>query len=532
MLARLSISNFIHVDLLTLDFERGACAITGETGVGKSVLLEALKAVLGDRVGPDVVRTGAALALVEARFETSDPRVLAWREAHGVDPLEDDRSALTLAREISDRGSRCRVDGRLVTSSALRELGDLLVEACGQHDQVLLSRPSRQLEALDDFAGATDLRARCEAAHKEAAGARARLDEARQAAERRARERDFWAFQAAEIDQGQLEDPGEPARLAEEARVLGSAATLRQAAATDSRLQTLADRLAEAQTVVEDAVRELRRYSDALEEDDERLFEIETRRDLLGRLLRKYGPTIHEALVLRSELETHLRAAGEDDQTIASLSDEVRSAESALESAAGELSAARRQAANALREALAGQLGDLAMGGARLEVRILPLDSGPGPHGSENVEFLFAPNLGEPARPLGKIASGGELSRLMLALKVVMIDASPVSTLVFDEIDAGISGSAAQKVARKLAKLAERHQVLIVTHLPTIAAVADRHVHLDKLVEDGRTRLQATVLTHEGRIRELAHLLSGEGGSKAAAGAASELLEKAKDLRA
>ncbi len=579
MLVHLAISNFVHVDELALDFERGACAFTGETGAGKSLVLEALKAALGQRIGSDVIRSGAALALVEATFHSDDPRISAWRELHGIDELDGavdptgaaggatelaagagspgKRSSVVLSREISDRGNRCRVDGRLVTAGALRDLGDLLVESCSQHDQVLLARPAQQLEALDAFAGATAVRAEFDTAYQRLAQARADLARAEDEAGRRARERDFWVFQVAEIDQARLGPLDEPERLADEARVLSHAGALRQAAEAahamlaedvrtalgqaarrirtasgdDDRLSGPAGRLAEAEALIDDAVNDLRHYAESVEENGERLAEIEARRDLLSRTLRKYGPTVAEALALRDRLATELAAAGAGERLISALNETVRTARQDLVRVAAELSAARRAAARDLEAALGTQLSELAMGNARLEVRLTPSEGDPGASGSESVEFLFAPNPGEPGRPLGKIASGGELSRLMLALKVAMIDAAPVGTLVFDEVDAGVSGSAAQRVARKLADLAGRHQLLLVTHLPAIAAVADHHVRLAKQVETGRTRLVASVLSHDERVRELAHLMSGEGGSAAAAGAAAELLERASEFK-
>ncbi len=579
MLVHLAISNFVHVDELALDFKGGACAFTGETGAGKSLVLEALKAALGQRIGSDVIRSGASLALVEATFETDDPRISAWRELHGVDELESAldpqgrqggstgltpgargrarRSVVVLSREISDKGSRCRVDGRLVTAGALRDLGDLLVESCSQHDQVLLARPAQQLEALDAFAGAMAVRAEFDAAYQRLAQVRAELARAEDEAGRRARERDFWAFQVAEIDQARLGPLDEPEGLAAEARVLAHAGALRQAAedahatlaedvrtrlgqaarrirsasGNDDRLSGPAGRLAEAEALIDDAVNDLRRYAESVEENGERLAEVEARRDVLSRTLRKYGPTVAEALALRERLAGELAAADAGERSIAALAEAARTAREHLVSVASELSSARRAAARELEVALRTQLSELAMGNARLEVRLTPLGGDPGASGAESAEFLFAPNPGEPARPLGKIASGGELSRLMLALKVAMIDAAPVGTLVFDEVDAGVSGSAAQTVARKLADLAGRHQVLLVTHLPAIAAVADHHVRLAKQVETGRTRLVASVLSHDERVRELAHLMSGEGGSKAAAGAAAELLERASEFK-
>ncbi|MBU6429384.1 MAG: DNA repair protein RecN, partial [Cyanobacteria bacterium REEB65] len=531
--------------------------LTGETGAGKSVVLHALRAVAGGRASAETIAPGASAACIEATFRSTDPRIAPWRQSQGIEPLDPAcPETIVLAREIGTATSRCRVDGRLVTQSALRELGDVLIEMCGQHDQVRLGQSAEQLRALDAYAGAGELREQCKATFDRLQAAEVALRCAREAAVSRAQQLELWEFQRDEIDSAALASDDEPAQLATRAQILSQTQALgltaqqadeglqdnaaalgqttrriRAAAAWDARLTPIADQLAEAAVLVEDARRELRRYAEGLDGDAEALPAVEARRETLNKILRKYGPTVADARALRERLEHDLQTAAADDRLAHDCQVQVELAIEHLAGFAHELSRARHQAAPILQSALQAELADLGMSAARLEIRLVAREGGPGPEGLESVELLFAPGGDESLRPLGKIASGGELSRCMLALKVAMASVEPVGTLVFDEIDTGISGNAAQAVASKLKRLSDRQQVLLVTHLPAIAAIADQHVQLRKEKDSGRSTLHAAILDHDGRIRELAHLMSGRRDSKAAGLAAAELLARARQRR-
>lgn len=552
MLRRLEIENFILIETLALDLGPGIVAITGETGTGKSVLLDAIAAAVGGRIGTDAVRTGADRAKIEATFEVGTPVWLArWREAHGVDPLEI--GAVVVSREISAKGSRCRVDGQLVTLAALRGLGRLLIGICGQHDHMVLAGASEQLAALDAFGGLKAFQADVAQAHEVAKDAARALAEARETAQARLREQDFWIFQAGDIDAlGGFEDD-EAERLEAEARILRQASSLseaaeasrqmlqdevadslgraalkvRSAAATDGRLVPIGEALDGAAIMVDEAVRDLRRYSESIDQRSERLGDVGARRHALGSVMRKYGATLEAVRHHRERLAADLAAVQEDGDRVLRLQVAAKGAAEALVASADLLTARRLDAAKRLEMALARELPEVGLGQARVDIHLVrrgASDERPGPEGWETIEFGFAPNPGEPPRALGKIASGGELSRLMLALQVAMLDLWSVPTLVFDEVDAGISGDAARTVARKLGTLGKLHQLLLVTHLPAIAAVADRHWRLEKIVSGGRTLLAARELSRSERVTELAHLLTGGGGTPAAAGAAEDLL--------
>lgn len=562
MLKTLRITNFILIESLTLDLSAGICLLTGETGAGKSIIIDAVLAVLGGRVSTDLIRAGASRATLEATFALeNNPTLKAILDAHGIEPAID--GELTLSREVTPKGSRCRIEGQLVPQTALKELGEALVDVLGQHENTLLTRSREHLRILDEFAGPDAMAARTEIArlHAKLLSLRHELASLERTAAERERQRDFWQYQLAEIEAAALTSPNEPEDLKAERQVLANAedlkrdlvtayerlyggdetpsvtdqldgvlSTLRDGAELDPELGTLADAVEGALATLQDASREIRRRAERLEADPERLEELESRLDLLRDLLRKYGPTVQDMEALAEQLRQDLGTAENDSSRQEAIREELARTEKAQGAIAQRLTELREAAASRLETSVAQELQDLGMKEARFFVSFKPHES-VGAEGAQTAEFMLAPNPGEPPRPLAKTASGGELARLMLALKTVLHGEDGTPTLIFDEVDTGISGRAAQVVAQKIARLGARSQILLITHMPAIAAVADRHWHIAKQIAEGRTSVSLTPLEGAAIVRELAHLASGDADSPAAMSHAQELLDKARAFK-
>lgn len=562
MLQRLRIENFILIEALDLAFHAGLCVLTGETGAGKSIIIDAVGAILGGKAGPDTIRAGAERARLEGTFRL-DPMPLAvtdWLAHEGIEPAIE--GELTLSREITAKGSRCRVEGVPVNQASLRALADALVDILGQHEHTLLTRPREHLGLLDRFGGpeVEGMRVQVARTHGKLASLAAEIRDLKAASAERERQRDFWQYQLAEIDEARLDSPSEEADLKAERTILANAedlkrsleavhvrlseadevpslidglgdviAAVRDAADVDPELEAIASSLDEALALVEDASREIRRRAERLEADPERLHEVETRLDLLRDMLRKYGPTMAELWAYRDRIRQDLELADTAGDRLVRLEAEHAGLARDLQALAKRLSAARREAAGRLEAEIGRELADLGMKDARFAVSFRD-HAEVMAEGAETAEFMLAPNPGEPPRPLAKTASGGELARLMLALKTVLVRVDAVGTLIFDEVDTGISGRAAQVVAQKIASLGRGYQILLITHMPAIAAIADRHWHIEKRAEAGRTRLSVELLDAEGQVAELAHLASGES-SGAAVDHARELLAKASSYK-
>ncbi len=559
MLLKLHIQNYILIDTLTLDFHDGICVLTGETGAGKSILIDAVSAILGGRIGLDVIRQGCERALLEAtfRFRHDWPPLRDWLTEHGIEPALE--GELTLMREISARGTRCRVEGVQVPLAAIRELGEHLVDILGQHEHTLLTRSRAHLGLLDRFAGAPAEDLAREVARLHGRRSRLREEQAERVARaaERERQRDFWSFQLAELEgldvgsEEELETLRQERLLLQHAESLqltlgriGQALTggdeapgvldglsrvlgqLREASSLDPALESVLGNLTEAREAIAEASRTVRYRQDRLEPDPERLEAIDQRLDHVQTLLRKYGPTLAQARAHHGRLERDLGALGEDDARGGRLADELAALEIELAGVASRLTRARAEAARRLETALHAELADLGLKEARFEVLLRP-QAEVGAEGAEAVEFFLAANPGEVPRPLARTASGGELARIMLALKTVLTRDDAVPTLIFDEVDTGISGRAAQVVARKIAQLGRRGQILLITHMPAIAAVADSHWRIEKLVESGRTTLSVTRLDEGQQVSQLAHLASGDAHSPAAIDHGRELRQRA-----
>ena len=545
MLVEIRVRDLGVIEALDLELGPGMTALTGETGAGKTLVVEALELLVGGRSDAALVRSGAALAVVEGRFVHAGD---IDGDAGGVGGEET-----VVIREIpSDGRSRAYIDGRMATVGALAELGGRLVDLHGQHTHQSLLRAQAQRQALDHFASVDS--AEADAARRRVVELDERLAELGGDSRQLAREMDLLAFQIAEIEGAHVTDADEEAKLESTEALLSAADALRLAAdvardhlverdesgahggmdaqgATEllgraaaelgghEQLRDLSERLRAALNDVTDVVDDLRRRAESFESDPEHLAAVQARRRLLADLRRKYGERLSDVIAFEDVSRSRLADLEAGDQRRLELAAERQRAVEHLRAAEERLGDARRAAAPKLGAAIVSHLAELAIARGRLEVRV-------GRGRGDDVEWLFGANPGEPALPLEKVASGGELARVMLATRLVLSEAPP--TLVFDEVDAGVGGEAALAVGRALQTLATAgHQVLVVTHLAQVAAFADYHLVVEKDEDHGRTISRCTRVEGEARIIELSRMLSGHPNSDAARRHASELLEQA-----
>jgi len=558
MLRHLRATNFAILSDVEIELGDGMNVLTGETGAGKSLIVEAVNLLRGGRASADIPRTGADEAVVEATVEVPDDlrvRVMGVLEGAGL-PADEHH---VLIRRVIQRGgrSRCYVNGALTTAARLAELGALLIDLSGQHQHQGLVDPARHLEILDLFSGDVHLVAAMDVAWAELK----RCDEllASLGGDERQREArvDYVRFQLDELDAANLqtgEDTSidiERARLAsvdmlqsaarksEELlyggddsardRIAAASRELERAARTDPTLDTITRQLTEIESLVDDAADQLRSYADKLEGDPERLAYLDERLALIRRLTRKHGGSLDEVIAKTVELRTELAALTSRDAKLAEATSARVTAEAAAIAAAAALTKSRTKAARKLEKEVGASLTELGMGSAKLTIVVEPRALGPS--GVDRIELMLASNKGEDTRPLAKVASGGELSRIMLALKLALRRADEVATYVFDEVDTGIGGATAQVVGaqiRAVASFDTGRQVLCVTHLPQIAAYADHHFHVEKTEVGGRTETHVRRLSATARKDELARMLGGHATSKARAHAAELLAEAAR----
>ncbi|MDX6277157.1 MAG: repair protein RecN [Nocardioidaceae bacterium] len=560
MWQHLKLSSLGVIDSAELELSEGFTVITGETGAGKTMVVTALGLLRGDRADLGLVRRGADQARVEASIgvPTDAAAIAAVEDAGG----RIDEDVVILGRILSAQGrSRAVAGGATVPAALLAEVTDELVAVHGQSDQHRLLRPTEQRAALDRFAGAEFLEVSLtyEPVHRRWRAVERTLQELRTHAQERARELDVLRFgldEIAEVEPRAGEDDelkAEESRLAhseslalaaDEARralvdegdvdaartkVAAASTALRDATEHDPALGSLGARVLEIGILLDEVGAELGGYAGGVELNPERLAEVQERRAALSGLQRKYGPTLDDVLAWADKSAARLNELGSDDESIAALEAEQAELEPEVRRLAGEMSRLRSEAAERLSTLVDAEIAQLSMPSARLSVEVSsPDDAIPGPHGVDDVEFLFAANSGTGMRPLHKGASGGELSRLMLALEVVLADRTTVPTLVFDEVDAGIGGKAAVEVGRRLARLAEHAQVIAVTHLPQVAAFADHHFVVTK-DDDGTVTSSSVInLDEDSRVDELARMLAGQEDSATAQAHARELLELAR----
>jgi DNA repair protein RecN (Recombination protein N) len=553
MLTELRIKNFAIIESLTLPLSDGFNVLSGETGAGKSIIVGALGFLLGERGSSDLIRTGADKATVEGVFDiTRSSAVAAMIDERGIDA---DEGTVVLKREISTAGrGRAWANGSPVTATVLGEIGRALVNLHGQHEaQALLDEDSQRV-ILDEFSGATAQASRVSSAHDEVAQVRreiAQLTSRRSEAERRA---DYLRHVVREIEDAKL-TLGENTKLEDEARVLENADELRGLAegivellsgdeeGILARLASVNKSLSSVQRVdpsvsrlqelfdsgfyaLDELAKEVDDYAQSVELDPERLELVRRRRDMIYSLIKKYGPTLEDVIDTGKKSRVELDLVDSAAFDLAQLQSREKDAVNTLGEAAARLSSLRTAGAKKLAKAIDQILPELGMTGGRFTISLEPkraIDE----NGAESVEFRVALNVGHEARPLARVASGGELSRVMLALKTVLARADQVPTLVFDEVDAGIGGRVGLQVGDTLRIVADHHQVFAISHLPQIAARAHNHIVVAKAAKGGVTTADVTVLEGTTRVVEIARMLGGDPDSKVSRAHARELLESA-----
>jgi DNA repair protein RecN (Recombination protein N) len=552
VLDELRVENLLLIERAELRFGAGLNVLTGETGAGKTVLAHALDLLLGGKPRAGIVRPGAAEAYVEGTFELAD----ALREELG-ERIPEDAEDLVLARRVSAEGrTRAYLNGRSATAGDLRDVGGALLSFYGQHEHRKLTLASAQLEILDGFCGPeqTGRREAFAGAYAHARGLEAQLTELRERAGARDRELDLLEWELAEIDAAAPSEAEEGALTAERERLrhleglrlaaagaiealapesgegassalAGASGALEAMRGVDATLDVLADRAAALAEEAGDLAGELRRYGEAVDAPPGRLDEVEERLALFDRLKRKHGGTIAAVLAHAETCRARRDELTGAEEALEAASAALAVARAQLDDGAAGLRAAREQAAAGLAGAVVGVLDELAMDGATFEAR-LSRRAEYGPSGGDDVEFLIAPNPGVPAGPLRETASGGELSRVMLALMSVAAEAGP-ATLVFDEVDAGIGGQTARAVGEQLRALAAGRQVICITHLPQIASMADRHFTIVKDTSADPARTSVTLLERAAVVGEIVRMLGADDADTAARRHAKELLKAA-----
>ena len=556
MLAELHVSNFAIIEDLQLVFHPGFNVLTGETGAGKSIIIDAIELLLGGKSSQEMVRSGERIARVEGIFDLSGERaakVQAWLLAH---ELDDEDAQIILAREVR-RGGRsvARINGRAVAQALLAELGDMLVDIHGQGEHLSLLKPRTHIDLLDEYAGASPVRAEVARLVSELRRVQRELAQLRQGAREIARRLDLLAYQVQEIEDAGL-SPGEDELLESERRRLANAealmsesaaletlltegevespaaldilglaiAHLQKLARLDPSLEPLTAQAEALFEGVSDLAREISAYAAGLEFDPSRLSEVEERLALITQFKRKYGDAIEDVLAFGDQARAELALLADSETRTEDLEAREEALLRAIGREAKALSLARQEAAIALARAVEQELAALRMAGTQFQVAITQREDVGGCYvddarlafdatGIDRVQFLVSANPGEPLRPLAKVASGGETARLMLALKNVLSLADETPTLIFDEIDQGIGGRVGAIVGQKLSTLARTHQVLCVTHLPQIAAYADKHLLVTKIVVGDRTVSQLHTLKGEERVAELAAMLGADSVS-------------------
>ena len=555
MLQTLSLRDFVIVDQLELDFSSGFTVLTGETGAGKSILLDALSLVLGERADSSQIREGCSRAEISALFRIDAQQIAhfnQWLDEQGF-PLEDDGQSLLLKRTVEANGrSRAFINGSVATLAQLREAGDQLVDIHGQHAHQLLLKGGAQRELLDRHANHLDLVAEISQLFKTLSDSRRKLEQAENAGQDIERERERLEWQLEELTELSPQEgewagiQSEHARLANGAKIMSGCqeaidalsdadnsveSTLSKASANisalaehDFALSDISQALESAQIQIDEAVHGLNRYLQKLDLDPARLSEVEERMQALHGAARKYRTEADDLPKLLLDTTERLEALTAS-QNIEALRERVKQEELAYLKQAKQLSQKRNKAALDLGKQVTTAMQDLSMAGGQLEIALLPLAEG-GAHGLEQIEFLVAGHAGSTPRSLAKVASGGELARISLAISVITSKASFTPTLIFDEVDAGIGGAVAETVGKLLRQLGESHQILCVTHLPQVAAQGNHHLKVSKSQAGDKTLSQVMPLGRSERVEEVARMLGGATITDTTRRHARELLEQ------
>ena len=556
MLSSLQIENVAVIQEANVHFEKGLNVLTGETGAGKSILIDSINAILGNRTSKDLVRTGAAKAVIRAAFENVPPAVLDSLEKAGYERSE----ALLLSREITAEGkSTCRINGMPATAAILRELCGGLININGQHDSVGLLNPAHHESILDAYAQNRTEYQEYYAVYRELVKIKRELDAQITDESEKQRRIDLLSYQVQEIEDAAL-TAGEEQTLESRRKVLSNASTIRDriaqcyallsgddetpgavdllgeasnavdaAAQLDGELSTSAGQLLDLYYNAKDAAADLIGRLDAYETNDAELDEIEQRIDLIYKLKRKYGDTVEDIIAFGQKAREELELIQSSQERVEHLQTEQHRLYVLAREKAETLTQTRLKAFEELNKRISGTLDFLNMPGVRMTLHHArgPLAS----HGQDSIEFYISTNPGEAPKPLAKIASGGELSRITLAIKNAMADKDAVPTVIYDEIDSGVSGKAASRIGEVLRQSAEGHQILCITHTAQIAALADCHLLIQKNIANERTYTEIHPLDEDGRVDALAHLISGDHVTELSRANAREMLEQTRNGR-
>ena len=556
MLSSLQIENVAVIQKANVHFEKGLNVLTGETGAGKSILIDSINAILGNRTSKDLVRTGAAKAVIPAAFENVPPAVLDSLEKAGYERSE----ALLLSREITAEGkSTCRINGMPATAAILRELCGGLININGQHDSVGLLNPAHHESILDAYAQNRTEYQEYYAVYRELVKIKRELDAQITDESEKQRRIDLLSYQVQEIEDAAL-TAGEEQTLESRRKVLSNASTIRDriaqcyallsgddetpgavdllgeasnavdaAAQLDGELSTSAGQLLDLYYNAKDAAADLIGRLDAYETNDAELDEIEQRTDLIYKLKRKYGDTVEDIIAFGQKAREELELIQSSQERVEHLQAEQHRLYVLAREKAETLTQTRLKAFEELNKRISGTLDFLNMPGVRMTLHHArgPLAS----HGQDSIEFYISTNPGEAPKPLAKIASGGELSRITLAIKNAMADKDAVPTVIYDEIDSGVSGKAASRIGEVLRQSAEGHQILCITHTAQIAALADCHLLIQKNIANERTYTEIHPLDEDGRVDALAHLISGDHVTELSRANAREMLEQTRNGR-
>ncbi|MGI6403960.1 MAG: DNA repair protein RecN [Oscillospiraceae bacterium] len=559
MLTRLYIQNVAVIRKAEIRLGTGLNVFTGETGAGKTILISAIDAVLGERTARDMIRTGEEKAMVSAFFENISPRALETLRELGYD---EDEGGVLITRELTSAGkSTCKINGMPATASILKQISSLLIHIHGQRDGTQLLSPERHMEMIDSYGRLEPLLEEYRAAYRRLRELEAEIQRLAMDDQQKAQRIDMLTFQIQEIEGAELDDPDEEEELLARKKLISSSEKVLEAlsaaysalkgdeeregidvlfdqltAGVDiageylPSLAPMAARLEEMGYELEEFATELRDTLDSFEFDPQELSDIEYRLDQLYKLKRKYGGDIPAILEFCQKAREELEQITTGEERLAQLHIQREEALEQARKLAAELTSRREQAAAEFIQQVEEELAFLDMGGVRLSAQReeKPL----APDGADSITLYVVTNVGEEAKPLHKIASGGEISRMMLSMKNVLADRDDIDTLIFDEVDIGVSGRAAQKIGRKLAQVSKGRQVICVTHLAQVAAFADNHLLIQKEVEDGRTYTRVRELNHQERVEELSRITSGDNITATALENARELLEHAQKTKA
>lgn len=570
MLIHLEINNVALIDSVSIDFESGLNVLTGETGAGKSILIDSINAVLGERISKELIRTGREKAVVEALFQVENDRFHDIYEELGIDSEPD--GSLIISREFNTAGRNiCRINGKIVTVSMLKDIGQRIIDIHGQHDNQSLLRTESHASLLDSFGGESIqlLKNQYTCLLEKYKTIKNKLKELTGDKSERERKIDLLKYQIEEIKKSRLK-VGEEEELEKQRLLLANSEKITEALSKSydalfsgsqsdsSAADKIGEAISELNTILkinekykeisqkledisyqlDDVIEEIRSERDGMEYNPEMLEQIEERLDIIFKLKRKYGAAIKDILEYCRKIETELDEIVKSEETVKALRQEIDKIDGELYSAAKAIHSERLRAAGLLEKNIGCELDDLEMKKAKFKVNIEfteDLQNGSERkythNGLDKIEFLISPNAGEPLKPLSKIASGGEMSRIMLAIKTILADVDEMPTLIFDEIDIGISGKAAQKVGEKLSFISKSHQVICVTHLAQIACMADNHYLIEKVSDENNTHTMVNKLGNLQMKEEIARILGGANISEITIKHAEEMLLNASDFK-